>query len=109
MKNRDARLNQPTVHRVEIVDAEPDVGRRGVSVRASRVDREVEVSAITPRVFVVATADPGIARPLIVAAFERNTEEVSIEVAGPFQISGTQQDQLESSTHAMRLAERVEG
>lgn len=51
----------------------------------------------------VTAADPWIARCIIVAAFEGNADEVSIEPGRPFEIRGAEEDQRESAPHARRL------
>jgi hypothetical protein len=52
----------------------------------------MKVRALVPRVLVVATADPRITRPAIIAGFKGNTDQVSIELGGPLQISRPEND-----------------
>lgn len=83
MQDRNTRVNEPSVHRLEVFDFESEVSACGVILSAPRKDREMKVTAFAPRVFVMATADPRIARPAIVPGLKRNTDQVSVELGGP--------------------------
>jgi hypothetical protein len=80
VQNRNTRVDEPSVHRLEVFDLESEMSACGVILTTPRKDREMKVTALAPRVFVMATADPRITRPAIVARLKRNTDQVSIEL-----------------------------
>jgi hypothetical protein len=92
VQDRNTRLNEAPVHRLEILDLESNVRACCVILRAPRKDRKMKVRALVPRVLVVAAADPWITWPAIVARFKGNTDKVSIELGGPLQISRPEND-----------------
>jgi hypothetical protein len=92
VQDRNPRLNEASVHRLEIFDIEPNVRARGVILRAPRKDREMKVGALAPRVLIVATANPRITWPAIVARFKWNTDQVSIELGGPLKVCSPEND-----------------
>jgi hypothetical protein len=97
VQDRNTSINESSVHRVEVFDFESEMSVCGVIPIAPRKDREMKVTALAPRVFVMATADPRIARPAIVSRLKRNPDQISIELGGAFQIRSPQEDKLESA------------
>jgi hypothetical protein len=67
------RLDKTSVHRLKVLHFESNVCPVGMFLRGARVDREVEI-AIPPGVFVMAAADPGIARPSVVTGLKWNAQ-----------------------------------
>jgi hypothetical protein len=73
VKDWNLRLDKASVHRLKVLNLESNVCPVGMFLRGARVDREVEV-AIPPGVFVMAAADPGIARPSVVTWLKWNAQ-----------------------------------
>lgn len=99
MKNWNIRIDKALVHRLKVLDLESDVRPGRMFLRASWVDGEVEIATLSPRVFVVAAADPGISRSTVVAALKWNADQLSVEAGGPLEIRGPQKHELESAQH----------